>query len=166
MWIHLGYFIGPHIRVEEIQWFLIFHRPPTPVDQWLCGFDEYQKFGQSMCGELRLKKTIFYLQLFIDLVPSHINSPNFWNFILQTRTVLYRIRMVSDQQGSGEPWNPNKNKEKKRVSVLNPTKSQVLKLNCYIWWKKNLWHQFSPVSSTNQKVVSHVIYHVDQIRIV
>ena len=36
-----------------------------------------QKFGDSLCGEIRKKKLFFYLQLFVDLVPLHMDSPNF-----------------------------------------------------------------------------------------
>ena len=46
------------------------------------------------------EKTDFYLEISIDLVPSHMHSPNFWYFISQVGTVLYRIHMVPDRQGS------------------------------------------------------------------
>ena len=45
-------------------------------------------------------KTGFYLQLFIDLVPSHMDSLNFWQFIEQLGIVFYRNHMVPDRQGS------------------------------------------------------------------
>ena len=54
------------------------------------------------------EKTDFYLQLFIDLKSLHMNSPNFWHFIYQLGTILYRNHMVPDQQVAHEipnHWN-------------------------------------------------------------
>lgn len=42
------------------------------------------------------------LKSFIDLVPSHIDSSNLWNFILLLGTALYRNHMIPDPQRS---WN-------------------------------------------------------------
>ena len=49
-----------------------------------------------MCGGIRMKNW-FYLQHFIDLVLSHMDSPNLWHFIQHLGTVLYRNHMVPDQ---------------------------------------------------------------------
>ena len=77
------------LKLGEIQYFLDFMSLPTPTGQGPCGSDKVgplvvkykikQKSGDS-CGEIR-QKNVFYLELFIDLVTSHRNSP----FYLITR---------------------------------------------------------------------------------
>jgi len=52
-------------------------------------------------------KTVVYLRLFIDLVPSHMDSPNFGHFIYQPGTVLYRKHMIPDRQGLAAHEIPN-----------------------------------------------------------
>ena len=53
--------------------FLRFHGPPTPADQGL---------------------------LYVGLIRSHKESPNFWHFISQLGSILYQIIIVPDWQGS------------------------------------------------------------------
>ena len=51
-----------------------FHWPPTPAGQRLCCIGN----GRSLYV---YENTDFNLRLFIDLTPSYIDSPNFWQFI-------------------------------------------------------------------------------------
>ena len=86
------------VRVGEIQWFLGIHGPPTPVGQGPCEFDK----GRSL--DL---KTGFSYRLFIHIISSHKDSSNVWHLISQLRTVLNRIQMVPDWQGSAAHEIPN-----------------------------------------------------------
>ena len=62
-----------------------FHGPPTPAGQGPYGFDKRRslvdksndKSLATHCVAKLDRKNCFYLQLFIDLVPSHMDSPNF-----------------------------------------------------------------------------------------
>ena len=45
-------------------------------------------------------KNSFHVLLFIDIIPSHQESPNFWHVISQLRTTLYWNHIVPDRQGS------------------------------------------------------------------
>ena len=54
----------------------------------------YQKFGESMFGEITTKKNSFHVQLFIGLIPSHKESPDFWHVISQLRTTLHWNHIV------------------------------------------------------------------------
>ena len=65
---------------------------PCRASQGLCSFD----WGWSIV----VKYTCFHVQLFIDLIPSHRESPNFWHVISQHRTTLYWNHIVTDWQGS------------------------------------------------------------------
>ena len=60
----------------------------------------YQKFGDFM--QNYNEKTDFYVQLFIGLIQSNKESPNFWHVISQLTTTLYW-----NQQGSAAHEIPN-----------------------------------------------------------
>ena len=46
------------------------------------------------------EKNSFHVLLFIDIIPSHKESPNFWHVISQLRATLYWNHIVPDRQGS------------------------------------------------------------------
>ena len=70
---------------------------------------------------------------FFGLVPPHMDSPNFWYFILLLGMVLYRNHMVSDQQGSAAH-------EIKKNNWISPT--------LYPWILKSLDFGISTKAST------------------
>ena len=68
----------------------------TQLSTVLSCYIKCQNFDEVLFCEIRNLS----FQLFIDLIPSNKDSLNFWHFIFKLRTVLYRIRMVPDRQGS------------------------------------------------------------------
>ena len=53
------------------------------------------------------EKTDFDVELFIGLIPSHKESPNFWHVITQLRTTFFWNQIVPDRQGSAAHEIPN-----------------------------------------------------------
>ena len=84
-----------------------------------------QKFAQSL-NENKAVNAGVNFQLFIDLIPSHTDSPNFWHVISQLRAVPHRIRMVSDRQGSAAHEIPN--------HWISPSLRYTYRT--YFWWRK------------------------------
>ena len=93
----------------------------------------------------KTEKTVFYLQLWIDLVPSNMNSPNFWHFISQLGIVLYRNQMVLDQQGSAALEIPN--------HWISPTVNSILYGEKTVLFKRH-------ATRFTYFVMLHSIYHI------
>ena len=63
-------------------------------------FNKLSKVWRVHVCQNYCQKTSFHVQVFIGLIPSHKESPNFWRVISQHRTTLYWNHIVTDWQGS------------------------------------------------------------------